>query len=373
MPDVASAGTAPLVCLTGGGTAGHVVPHLALLPLLRAAGCEVMYVGGAGIEQELMRKVPGVEFHAVATGKLRRYLSLKNLADLFRIAWGALQSLGILIRRRPGVVFSKGGYVAVPVCAAARLLGVPVVTHESDLTPGLATKLIAPLARRVLYTFPETAQYLRPGALHTGTPMRAELLEGDGVKGLAACGFDPSERIPTIMVMGGSQGALRINEALLGALPELCQRARVIHLTGKGKAVAFVHPRYKAFEYVSEGLADLYAAADVIVARAGANSIFEVLALKKPMLLIPLEQGSRGDQVLNAESFVRHGWARVLRDRDLTPARLIEALSALEREGAAMRAAQAGFDAAAATGRVAGVILEVMGKRAPEPVLGAAR
>jgi UDP-N-acetylglucosamine--N-acetylmuramyl-(pentapeptide) pyrophosphoryl-undecaprenol N-acetylglucosamine transferase len=353
------------VCLTGGGTAGHVTPHFALLPGIRQRGWRVFYIGSRGLEQPLV-EAQGIEFKAVATGKLRRYLSVKNLVDLFKVGVGCLQAFWILLRRRPDAVFSKGGFVAVPVAWAAWALRIPVVSHESDVTPGLANKLIAPMAKQLLYTFPETAKYLGPrargNARHVGTPVRAELFEGSRERAVQLCGFDPQESLPTYLVMGGSQGAQRINEALRESLPWLLERARVVHLTGKGKGLGFTHPRYKSFEFVSGELKDLFALSDFVVSRAGANSLFEFLALKKPMLLIPLEQGSRGDQVVNAESFARNGWALVLREKDLTPAAFQVALGELGQKADALRRAQQGAGVDDAAERILGAIAAAAGQ-----------
>ncbi len=343
------------VCLTGGGTAGHVTPHFALVPGMKARGWGMFYVGGAGLEKPLV-EAQGIAFKTIATGKLRRYLSLKNLVDLFKIAFGLVQALLILIARRPSVVFSKGGFVSVPVAWAAWLLRIPVVSHESDVTPGLATKLIAPLAKKIVFTFAETAKYLPANAERVGTPVRAELFAGDRAKGLALCGFDPSEPLPTWLVMGGSQGSQRLNDALLAILPELAKTARVIHLTGKGKTLAYAHPRYRGFEFVTAELPDLYAASDLVLSRAGANSIFEFLALRKPMLLIPLEIGSRGDQVVNAASFVKSGWAEVLRETELTAASLAMKMGELEAGREGIMAKQQSFDGRDAAEKILGVL-----------------
>lgn len=351
----ATAAQRATICLTGGGTAGHVTPHFALLPGLRGRGWNVFYVGSSGMEKAMV-EAQGIEFYTIQSGKLRRYLSVQNVVDVFKVLIGFLQTLVLFVRRRPGVVFSKGGFVSVPVAAAAWVLRIPVVSHESDMTPGLATKLIAPLARKILFTFPDTKRHLPETALHVGSPVRAELFVGDRERGLQLCGFDPDEVLPTWLVMGGSLGAQRINEALKGILPWLTQRARVIHITGAGKAIGFASPRYKAFEFVREELKDIFAATDFVVSRAGANSIFEFLALRKPMLLIPLEQGSRGDQVINAGAFEANGWAQVLREAQLTPDAFKAALDKLMMTADAMRATQAAFSGKDAADKIIGVL-----------------
>jgi UDP-N-acetylglucosamine--N-acetylmuramyl-(pentapeptide) pyrophosphoryl-undecaprenol N-acetylglucosamine transferase len=343
------------VCLTGGGTAGHVTPHFALLPELRRRGWHCFYVGSTGLEKPLV-EAAGIEFKAISSGKLRRYFSVQNAVDLFKVAAGCVQALAILAAKRPDVVFSKGGFVAVPVAVAAWLLRIPVVTHESDTTPGLATRIISRFATRIIYTFPETGARLPPGSVQTGTPIREELFAGDAERGRKLCGFATAPALPTLMIMGGSQGAQRINAALERILPDLVAGYRIIHLTGKGKRLAFTHANYKGVEYASDELKDFLALADYVVSRAGANSLFELLALRKPMLLIPLEMGSRGDQVINAEAFVRNGWAAVLREGELTDASLRQSLTTLAGQAAAMRAAQSCFAAREAVAKVLGVI-----------------
>jgi len=345
-----------VIALTGGGTAGHVSPHLALLPALQSRGHSVFYIGSAGIEREMMVGA-GVEFHQIQTGKLRRYFSIQNFIDLFKVFWGTLQAAKVLAHRRPNIVFSKGGFVSVPVAIAARLLGIPVVSHESDLTPGLATKIISRFARRILYTFPESGKYLDPQTSElVGTPVRSELYLGSRERGFQVCGFQDQDTSPVILVTGGSQGAQRINETLKMSLPDLLQRYRVVHLTGKGKSIGFEHPRYKAFEFVSGELADIFAIADIVIGRAGANSIFEFLSLNKPMLLIPLELGSRGDQIHNAEAFERQGWAEVLRESDISSVRFLAAIDALTANSQTIKQTQAAFDGRSAVEKILAVI-----------------
>lgn len=317
----------PRIVLTGGGTAGHVMPHIAMIPAYRRNGWELSYIGSSGIEKSLIEK-EGIPYHTIQTGKLRRYLSIQNFTDLFRILMGFVQSFQALRKIKPDIVFSKGGFVSVPVAYAAWLLRIPVVSHESDLTPGLANKLIAPFCRFLFYAFPDTADFIRvKDKAEAGIPVRPSLYRGDKDRGLKRCDFDRTSRV--LLVMGGSLGAERINKALQEALPELIQSWQVVHLTGKGKGIAFNHPRYKAFEFISDGLEDILAAADVVISRAGANSLFELKALKKPMLLIPLEIGSRGDQIHNAKSFAKQGWAMVLSERELSPETLKNHLNRL--------------------------------------------
>ena len=308
------------ILLTGGGTAGHVTPNIALIPYLKDAGFEIEYMGSYnGIEKKLIQD-QGIPYYGISSGKLRRYLDVKNLSDPFRILKGLREAKQYMKVQRPDIVFSKGGFVSVPVIFAAASAGIPVVLHESDLTPGLANKLCIPKASKICYNFPETEQYLPEGkAVHTGLPVRRQLLDGDKHKGYALCGF--SEDKPMIMVIGGSLGAASINAVIREALPELLKKVYVAHICGKGKTDSSFDglEGYKQFEYVSEDLPNLFAAADVIISRAGANVIYEIVTLKKPSILIPLgTDASRGDQILNAKSFKRRGFAEVLYEDHLT-------------------------------------------------------
>ena len=308
------------ILLTGGGTAGHVTPNIALVPYLKEAGFEIEYMGSYnGIEKTLV-EAQGIPYHGISSGKLRRYLDVKNLSYPFRILKGLREAKKYMKEEKPDIVFSKGGFVSVPVIFAAADAGIPVVIHESDLTPGLANKLSIPKATRICYNFPETEQYLPEGkSVHTGLPVRRQLLDGDRHKGYAFCGF-PEDK-PIIMVIGGSLGAASINEVVREALPDLLKKVYVAHICGKGKTDPSLNDveGYKQFEYVSDTLPDLFAASDLIISRAGANVIYEIVALKKPSILIPLgTDASRGDQILNANSFKRRGFAEVLREEELT-------------------------------------------------------
>lgn len=308
------------ILLTGGGTAGHVTPNIALLPYLRAGDFEIEYIGSYdGIEKNLIKKA-GIPYHGISSGKLRRYFSLKNISDIFRILKGMKEAKRYLMRSKPDVVFSKGGFVTVPVIFAASKAGIPVVIHESDLSPGLANKLSIPKAARICYNFPETKQYLPVGkSVHTGLPVRAELLEGDRKEGLEICGFDASK--PMLLIIGGSLGSVAVNEAVRNIVPKLVKNFNVAHICGEGKTDETMNDikGYKQFEYAHEDLPHIFAAADMVISRAGANVIHEIAALNKPSLLIPLgKSASRGDQILNANSFKRRGFAEVLYEENLT-------------------------------------------------------
>jgi UDP-N-acetylglucosamine--N-acetylmuramyl-(pentapeptide) pyrophosphoryl-undecaprenol N-acetylglucosamine transferase len=319
------------IVLTGGGTAGHVTPNLALIPFLKEDGWEVIYIGSAkGIERSLI-EAERIPYYSIPTGKLRRYLSKENFSDMFRVVKGVAEAKKRIKEIKPDLVFSKGGFVAVPVVLAAKANGVPVIIHESDITPGLANKIAMPFAKVICTTFPETLGHIsKQKGVHTGSPIRKELFEGNRQKGLETCGFDGNK--PVLLMMGGSLGAVKLNQCLRAEIPALLQKFDIIHLCGKGNLETDLLKQkgYKQFEYVSAGLADLFASADVIVSRAGSNSICEFLALKKPHLLIPLSKNaSRGDQILNAASFAKQGFARVLPEEEMTPESLMENINTL--------------------------------------------
>ena len=316
------------IVLTGGGTLGHVTPHLALIPHLLEAGYEIHYIGTEnGMEAPKMRSVPGVVYHAVKGGKLRRYHSWQNFIDPFRVAAGAVQSARLMGKIRPDVVFSKGGFVAVPVVFGAWLHRIPVLCHESDLTPGLANRLCRPFAKRFATTFPECAEALGSKAECTGTPLRPELFRGSREKGLKLFGFDG--RKPVLLMMGGSSGAQSVNGALRAALPGLADTFDTAHLCGKGNLDPTLEGRagYFQTEFLDADLPDAFAAADMVLSRAGANALCAFQQLGKPMLLVPYPLGaSRGDQILNAESLRKRGLCRVLLQEDMTPETLKKAV-----------------------------------------------
>ncbi len=319
------------IVLTGGGTAGHVTPNLALIPSLREEGYEIYYIGSIdGMEKKLVEDY-GIPYYGVSTGKLRRYFALQNLTDPLRVLRGIREAKKILKKLDPDVVFSKGGFVAVPVVRAASSLNIPVITHESDMTPGLANKLCVPMASCVCCNFPETISHLPADkAVLTGTPIRSELFSGSAERGFAFTGLKNEK--PVILVIGGSLGAQAVNEAVRNALPELLANWSVVHLTGKGKLDASYEglDGYRQYEYIKEELPDLFAMADLVISRAGANAICEIQALAKPNILIPLPaKASRGDQLLNAESFEKQGFSVVLKEESITPKVLVTAVEKL--------------------------------------------
>lgn len=315
------------IVLTGGGTAGHVTPNLALIPSLKKNGWDIQYIGSYnGIEKELVQK-ENIPYHPIASGKLRRYLSVENLKDPFKVIKGYFDAYKILKKLKPKVVFSKGGYVSVPVVLAASHLRIPVIIHESDMTPGLANKIAIRSAKTVCVNFEETLKYVGEKGVYTGSPIRQSLFEGSRMAGNKLCGFD--EVRPTILMMGGSLGARKINEVLREALPELIQKYNIVHICGKNNVdEGLMNVKgYKQFEYVRGELPDLFAMADVMLSRAGANALMEIIALNIPSLLIPLSQAaSRGDQILNAKAMAKKGFCEVLFEEDLNKQKLIQKL-----------------------------------------------
>ena len=319
------------IVLTGGGTAGHVTPNIALLPALSEAGYEVEYIGSYnGMEKGLIEE-QGVKYHGISTGKLRRYFDLKNFTDPFRVIKGFAEAKSLLKEIKPDVIFSKGGFVSVPVVRAAGQLKIPVIIHESDMTPGLANKLSFSAATKICCNFPETVELLpKEKAVLTGTPIRKELKCGNREEAKKLCGFTDDK--PVLLVVGGSLGALSVNVAIRGVLDELLAQFNIVHLCGKGKLDETYVGRagYYQMEYAKDEMKDLFALADIVVSRAGANAICELLALCKPNLLIPLPKGSsRGDQILNAESFVRQGFSMILRDEEVTNETLLSQIREL--------------------------------------------
>lgn len=317
------------IVLTGGGTAGHVTPNMALIPTLLEKGYDIHYIGSYdGIEKKLIEEM-GIPYHGIATGKLRRYLDIKNFSDPFRVIKGFSEAKSLMKELKPDVVFSKGGFVAVPVVLAASSRKIPCIIHESDMTPGLANKICIPRASKICCNFPETIDKLPKGkAIVTGTPIRKELFEGNAAEAMAFCGF--KEIRPTLLIIGGSTGSVRVNEAIWSCLDKITEKYNVIHLCGKDKTNEKYNnvPNYVQYEYIKQELSNLLALADVIVSRAGANAICELLALRKPSVLIPLSlEASRGDQILNARSFDNSGYAKLLMEEDVNDASLLEAIN----------------------------------------------
>lgn len=316
------------IVLTGGGTAGHVTPNIALLPRLKELGYDIHYIGSNdGIEKKLIEEYK-IPYYGISSGKLRRYFDWKNFSDPFKVMKGYRQARKLLKQIKPDVVFSKGGFVSVPVVLSAKHSKIPAIIHESDITPGLANKLAIPNAYKVCCNFPETLKYLPADkAVLTGSPIRKELLSGNKIQALNYCHLAPNK--PVILVIGGSTGSHFINEAIRSLLPNLLASYHVIHLCGKGHldTSLLATDGYAQFEYAKQELSDMFDLADLVLSRAGANAICELLALHKPNILIPLSaNASRGDQILNAQSFERQGFSVVIEEENLNHDVLLEAI-----------------------------------------------
>ena len=308
------------ILFTGGGSAGHVTVNTALIPYFESEGWDITYIGSEdGIEKEIItEQFPHIPYKSISSGKLRRYFSWKNFSDPFRVMKGVFDALSIIRKVKPDIIFSKGGFVSVPVVMAAKIAKIPVAIHESDVTPGLANKLAVPFATKIFTTFPETVQSLpSEKSLCAGAIIREELFTGDASEGKRLTGY--YNELPILMIMGGSLGARKINEAVRGNLQELLSQFQIIHICGKGNVDdSLTQKGYRQYEFIKGELPHYLAMTDFVISRAGSNSIFEFLALKKPMLLIPLSrEASRGDQILNANSFVKHGYAMKLEEEDL--------------------------------------------------------
>ena len=322
------------IILTGGGTAGHVTPNIALLPRLKELGYDIQYIGSYnGMEKGLIEPL-GIPYHGISSGKLRRYFSLQNFTDPFRVLKGFGEAKKLIKELQPDVIFSKGGFVTVPVVMAGKKCKVPTIIHESDMTPGLGNKISIPAATKICCNFPETLEHLpKEKAVFTGSPIRQELLTGNADAALKFCGLSAGK--PVILIIGGSLGSVVVNNAVREILPDLLKDFHVIHLCGKGKVDDSLKSLegYIQFEYIKAELKDLFALADVVISRAGANAICELLALHKPNLLIPLSaNASRGDQILNARSFERQGFSKVLEEEELNKSTLLDSLQTLFRD-----------------------------------------
>jgi UDP-N-acetylglucosamine--N-acetylmuramyl-(pentapeptide) pyrophosphoryl-undecaprenol N-acetylglucosamine transferase len=352
------------IIFTGGGTAGHVVVNLALIPQYLNDGWKVDYIGSIdGIERNLIEPLENVTYHPISTGKLRRYISKENLKDPFKVLKGTMQAKKIIKRLKPAVIFSKGGFVSVPVVLAAKLQRVPAVIHESDYTPGLANKIAIPFAKKVLATFSETMDYLPDKKReYVGAVIREELFQGKKNKGLNFAGLTGSK--PILLIMGGSAGSQKLNNIIRDNLQELLNSFQIIHICGKDNVDPSADAAdYTQFEYVNEELKDLFAVTDFVVSRAGSNAIFEFLALRIPMLLIPLSlKASRGDQIVNAQSFKEKQYAHVLQEEELTAATLLSELQQLQTRAPVIIDKMKEYKSEKARERVMEIIREVQKK-----------
>jgi UDP-N-acetylglucosamine--N-acetylmuramyl-(pentapeptide) pyrophosphoryl-undecaprenol N-acetylglucosamine transferase len=317
---------AKTIVFTGGGSAGHVTPNMALIEVLIKDNFKIHYIGSTtGIEKKLIESM-GVDYSSIATGKLRRHWTFKHFTEPFKIVLGIFQAYRLLARLKPVIVFSKGGFVSFPVILAAWLQRIPVVSHESDMTPGLANRMALPFVRKLCVNFPQTVKYFKDNSrvYITGTPVRQALLRGDESRGYNLTNFDQNK--PILLVIGGSLGAKKINDLLRQILPQLLEKYQIIHICGKGNLDTNLIglQGYIQYEFVENELGDLFSISDMIISRSGANALYEILTLNKPHLLIPLStQASRGDQIHNAEHFVKQGVSLMIKEEELSAEKMI--------------------------------------------------
>lgn len=351
------------IVLTGGGTAGHVNPNIALIETLQQRGWQVEYVGSKdGIEKEMISAIH-IPYHAVSSGKLRRYFSWQNFQDPLKIFLGIIQSWRLLQRLKPDVVFSKGGFVAFPVVVGAWLNRIPIVAHESDITPGLANRLSFPFVDKICLTFAAAKKHFKnmQKVEITGTPLRQALFSGKKENGLSRCHFNNQK--PCLLVIGGSQGAKLLNLCVREAIDTLCERFQVIHLCGRGKVDPDYYEKtgYYQLEYAAEELADFFAASDVVISRAGANALYEILALQKPHVLVPLSSSvSRGDQVQNACYFQQQGISRVINETELAADTLLQAIDEVYQNREAITAKIKSLQIDSASNQIIGILEETV-------------
>ncbi|HDG5463861.1 undecaprenyldiphospho-muramoylpentapeptide beta-N-acetylglucosaminyltransferase [Staphylococcus aureus] len=323
------------IAFTGGGTVGHVSVNLSLIPTALSQGYEALYIGSKnGIEREMIEsQLPEIKYYPISSGKLRRYISLENAKDVFKVLKGILDARKVLKKEKPDLLFSKGGFVSVPVVIAAKSLNIPTIIHESDLTPGLANKIALKFAKKIYTTFEETLNYLpKEKADFIGATIREDLKNGNAHNGYQLTGFNENKKV--LLVMGGSLGSKKLNSIIRENLDTLLQQYQVIHLTGKGlKDDQVKKSGYIQYEFVKEDLTDLLAITDTVISRAGSNAIYEFLTLRIPMLLVPLGlDQSRGDQIDNANHFADKGYAKAIDEEQLTAQILLQELNEMEQE-----------------------------------------
>ncbi|MES5812018.1 undecaprenyldiphospho-muramoylpentapeptide beta-N-acetylglucosaminyltransferase [Mammaliicoccus sciuri] len=323
------------IAFTGGGTIGHVAVNLALIPEAQKRDIETIYIGYKnGIEKEMITdSAKDTKYIPISSGKLRRYLSFENLKDVFKVLKGVLDARKVLKKEKPDLVFSKGGFVSVPVIIAAKSLKIPSIVHESDVTPGLANKISMKFANKMYTTFEETLKYVpKEKSDYIGAIIREDLRDGSKEEGYQLTGFN--DQLPVLLIMGGSLGSKALNKAIRDNLDYLTKKYQIIHLTGKGHVDQNIkNANYVQYEFVSNELMHFYAITDTVISRAGANAIYEFATLKLPMLLIPLGlDQSRGDQIDNAKIFEKNGYAKVLQEKDVNQSNLISQLDKLENE-----------------------------------------
>lgn len=308
------------IIVAGGGTGGHIIPNLALLQDLKqeVKNIEVLYIGSKnGMESKLVSQ-HGYPFKAISCGKLRRYFSVENFLDFFRVIFGIVQSFLIIIKFKPNIIFCKGGYVSLPVAIASGILNYPYIIHESDINLGLANKISMWKAKAICVSFPETFELFKKDkrVILTGNPVRAELNKGDKKRGFQFTQLNENEK-PIILIMGGSQGSEFINKLIHKWEKEILKKYQIMQIFGQGKMPKDAKKRgYFKIEYIGDELKDIYAITDLIIGRAGANSLAEIDYLDIPAILIPLKYGSRGDQIDNAKSFIKNHNALILDEDD---------------------------------------------------------
>lgn len=355
------------IVFTGGGTAGHVTPNIALIESFPKEHWQMTYIGSPdGVEKSMIESI-GVPYHAVKSGKLRRYFSLKNFIDPLNVFIGIAQSYFLLRKIKPNVVFSKGGFVALPVVIGAFLNRIPVIAHESDISPGLANRLSFPFVDKICVTFDAAKSHFKRAdkVVVTGTPIRKQLFDGDKQRGLALSGLRQDK--PCILIVGGSQGSTVLNLAVRNALSQLTAHFQVIHLCGKGKLDVSLNQQidYFQLEYANQELPDLLAASDVVISRSGANALYEILALAKPHVLIPLPLTvSRGDQIQNAAYFQNQGISTVLEDNSLSPEKLLTAVNGVFANRDVLTKRMRALNIQSATDRITALIKKIIIARA---------
>ena len=318
------------IVFTGGGSAGHVTPNIAIINEVKNQW-DIHYIGSeTGIERDLIKK-NGIQYYGISSGKLRRYVDFENIRDIFRVVKGYLEARKLLKKIKPSLVFSKGGFVTVPVVLAARTLNIPILIHESDITPGLTNKISKRFATKIFTSFEEAKKYFpEDRTIVTGSPIRREIRAGNAKKGRDYLGFNAE--LPILTVMGGSLGSKSVNEAIRNTLEILLRKYQIVHICGKNNVneEMTMITGYSQFEYINEMLPDVLAATDIVVSRGGSNALFEFLALKKPMLIIPLRLNqSRGDQILNAHAFQQKGYSMTLMEENLNSETLVENIDTL--------------------------------------------
>ena len=314
------------IILTGGGTAGHVTPHLALLPYFKKYFSKIYYIGSiSGIEKEIISNYKEITYYKIPTVKLIRSLTLKNLLIPFKLIKSIKESYKILKKIKPDVIFSKGGFVSVPVCIAGSLLKIPIIAHESDYSMGLANKLIYKKCTKMCFSFKNISEKYKEKGLYTGSPINDSLFKGNKQETLKSFNFDESKK--TILITGGSLGSQKINQTIFDSIKELSDKYNIIHIVGKNNLNKKIkYQNYKQIEF-SKNINNLYACSDLVISRAGSNTIFELLSLKKLMILIPLpKDNSRGDQIENANYFKENNYARVIYQEDLNKNELLNSI-----------------------------------------------